>query len=519
MRGARRGAEAEYGVSARPGPLASEAGEKFVSFACPLCKTRMSASPEQAGQSMECPDCGTAAIVPAASEAASATVPHRTADPSEEYSLWGVGQPPREVTEVHQVYIPVVCGLCQTRMLATEDQVGQTLACPDCGTEAIVPPPPPRAESDAAKHDVADAYEVASAPGPSRSGAAAAETHILVTCPLCHTRLHATPDQVGQEIACPDCLTRMTVPPPPPAARPIDPMEGADAGYAVTAPVRPPEWQPIFEVSWVQDRDDSPAEYQQRPRSDAEPSAVPWAAPSDAFGFLLSPGVLVRMVMFSAAAIAILVVAAVAAAMGSVATIGHYMVSMSFAGAAGVLTMMWVAAASATLLAVVVDTAAGNDRVENWPEGMFLDWLGDAFYVINALAVSVLPGVAAGWLLGASRAGVLSVAISIFCVFPIVLLSMLEWGSAVKPLSGRILGSLLTAPGSWALFYLQSAGLVLAAGGLMWVASLIACGLGGVLAAPVFVASLLIYFRLLGRLAWVGSEGAASCKSPRRRSG
>ena len=42
-----------------------------------------------------------------------------------------------------QSYVAVPCSVCHTRMLATLDQVGGKLICPDCGTATVVPPPPP----------------------------------------------------------------------------------------------------------------------------------------------------------------------------------------------------------------------------------------------------------------------------------------------------------------------------------------------------------------------------------------
>ena len=48
------------------------------------------------------------------------------------------------VPAAEQDYVAVLCSLCNTRMLATADQVGSRMMCPDCGTATVVPPMPPR---------------------------------------------------------------------------------------------------------------------------------------------------------------------------------------------------------------------------------------------------------------------------------------------------------------------------------------------------------------------------------------
>jgi DNA-directed RNA polymerase subunit RPC12/RpoP len=41
--------------------------------------------------------------------------------------------------------------------------------------------------------------------------------YVAVECRVCQTRLYGTPDQVGQELKCPDCGVRTVLPAPPPA--------------------------------------------------------------------------------------------------------------------------------------------------------------------------------------------------------------------------------------------------------------------------------------------------------------
>jgi DNA-directed RNA polymerase subunit M/transcription elongation factor TFIIS len=132
----------EYAVHEGPGPSAAER-EKYILIICPVCHGRMHATERQIGQQVSCPECGTPSIVKRSPEQA-AKKPVRTAKEIGDYPV-AAGAVARSTPAPaeEQTYIPVPCSLCHTRMLATLDQVGGWLVCPDCGTATEVPPPPP----------------------------------------------------------------------------------------------------------------------------------------------------------------------------------------------------------------------------------------------------------------------------------------------------------------------------------------------------------------------------------------
>lgn len=507
-RAAKQGPDAEYAFSEQLD--SAETQKNNISVICPLCKTRMYATPDQVGQSLECPDCETKVVVSPPAEPSSEAAEDHPLDAGEEYPLWGVGQPPPDHKEVYQSYIPVVCGLCHTRMLATEAQVGKTLVCPDCGTPSVVPPAPERSpqESRPSVQDDETTYRLCAGSGQPGPGSMAHQTHIPVICGLCHTRLHATLDQVGKQIVCPDCLTPNTVPPPPKKLPKIDPMEGAGEDIAHSAPIRPPEFQPIFEYSWLKELEEPEADGEKRPRVkriQGAPSAS--ALFSGTLGFLFSPSVLARWGAFSIAAITLLCFASTAVHLASHATIPSLVLCVLFSALTGVLLLICLSVIAASMVAVVVDAAAGNERMENWPEGPIADWLFDSLYVVNAMAVSVVPGAGLRWLLASQGLGIGPVMeLSAYLLFPVVLLSMLERGSVMSPYSPSILGSLRAVIQAWGLFYLASGLLVLVVGGLTSGLASLLGGLGVALAMPLIVASPFLYFRLVGRLGWICSQ-------------
>ncbi len=520
-RAGKSGPEAEYTLHEGPAPSCPQ--PKYLAVTCPVCAARMVAAPDQVGQTLACPDCDTAVEVRAPVEPAA---PKRPAAPADEYPLWGVGQPPPDVKAVYQTYIPVVCSVCRTRMLATEAEVGRALTCPDCRTATVVRPLPPATpqRTPVPANDAEASYGVRAGAGEPGPGSADYATHFPVICPVCNTRLHAGPDQVGRELICPDCRTPILVRAPAAAVPKLDPMEGADAGYTVAAPIELPQWQPVFESSGPEAEREAkdvkqPAE--RLPRRDAvRPSG---AAPGDWWrgiaGFPLKRSVWPRWVLSSMGMMGVLLLSALATWVSTAVSpgagfggIGIWILGMILSGLAGMAAILWLVVFGASAVVIVVETAAGADAIEGWPDGPYQDWMPDAFYMVNALAVGAIPGAALGWLPAASELpGGVWLAASLFVMFPIVLLSMLEWGSAIRPLSLAILASLLWTWWAWALFYVAAAVLLASS---VTLAALAVWALGGAGSAPavcILVGALLIYFRMLGRLGMVcggSSRGA-----------
>lgn len=53
---------------------------------------------------------------------------------------------PQAASPKKEALIPVVCGVCQTRVYATYGQIGQSMECPDCYTQNLVKEPPKTAK-------------------------------------------------------------------------------------------------------------------------------------------------------------------------------------------------------------------------------------------------------------------------------------------------------------------------------------------------------------------------------------
>jgi hypothetical protein len=238
------------------------------------------------------------------------------------------------------------------------------------------------------------------------------------------------------------------------------------------------------------------------------------------WGFPFSPGVRGRTLLLAVLACVVGVLARESLRLMA-STDGR----LSFLGAMfTVLTVfavvIWFAVAAACALAIIGDTANGCDRIVRWPDAAFLDWIGETFVVATGVGISVAPLVGLAWVsreFGSPSDG--GVPVGFFFLFPVVLLSLLENGALFDVVSLPLLRTFWVAPGGWGRFYLSTAILLLAAATIVLLA--IPAGGGGqpwgiVAIAVVSVMSSLvwlIYFRLLGRLAWFCADRTAAAEA------
>ena len=152
-------------------------------------------------------------------------------------------------------------------------------------------------------------------------------------------------------------------------------------------------------------------------------------------------------------------------------------------------------------LTILLETTAGNDRMENWPNiGLFLDWIGQLWFLINTAIAE--RGIGPGTGMVAAGAGAVGPPPCSSC-------SRSSCSAPWRPIHHWCRYRLSSSPAfrrhaiAWLAFYVQSAG-------LLAVAMVLVFGLGPrldpraavPLAALLFSAVVMIYFRLLGRLAF-----------------
>jgi DNA-directed RNA polymerase subunit RPC12/RpoP len=423
--------------------------------------------------------------------------PTGTAAGSEEPPL---GQDARPPPAGQATYISVICPICRTRMYGTIEQVGQTLTCPDCGTAAVVPPPPAVAKATAVPAPV-DVYPLAGEREPAAGAARPSQQgYVAVICHRCQTRLTATLDQVGDTLLCPDCGMANVVPAPPqrPKRKPAD---EAQALYGL-AKVPQEETSP----SPVPAEEPAVRDWRLAPTSE-KPVLPRWPFITGTFSFPFFPGNLARIVVLTVWSLAADALVTESIELGGVSDPRATFLSAIFGAVTLMVTIGWFVFASACALAVVRETANGCDRIVEWPGLAFIDWFLEPLYLFDALCVSVLPSAGLmGYLALSGRPAQAAPLVSTFFFFPLVLLSMLEKSSPLAAISWPVFRSLGTAWRGWAGFYLAAVALLAAAGNVVLAVRRAGEFWGIIVSSPVIVIVWFIYFRLLGRLAWYCGE-------------
>ncbi|MGI9455263.1 MAG: MJ0042-type zinc finger domain-containing protein [Aeoliella sp.] len=461
---------------------------------CPSCRSSFRVSEEHIGKTAKCTSCGKAFVVERRET-------QKPSNLSEEL-------PPQRVD--------VECRVCQTRLQGSIRQVGQWLTCPDCGTKTKLPPPerrrltPPPASLEGEQYALWEGEDQ-----PWGVDLAAAEAKMIpVHCGLCETLMYARPEQTGQMIDCPDCGYASLVKPlhePETDAEDVtgDAYDLDEKNIAVASLSLPPSVQDLDSLS-EEDR----AQRVGRVVTDrrARPQMPRWPLLTGWYGFLLAPGVIARWISLSLVLAGVLALGVVsyATTMGAGSGLAAFgaVAGLCFLCLAAMAGILWYGAASACAIMVVTESSEGNNQIQPWPSSNPIDWLGEAFYLMVTFAAAAIPGWAVGTLaFSAPEDLATATALSIWLCFPVVLLSTLEASSPWALVMPGVLGSLRYFPGSWVLFYLMSgAGLMLAIGVLVTVEVLgLLGGIGGLgllLAVPIVIAAVGLYFRLIGRLAW-----------------
>ncbi len=423
-------------------------------------------------------------------------------------------------------YIGVECRVCGTRLYGRPDQVGKKVKCPDCGALSIVPPPPkpkPKNMPAALEGEQYELWDVDSQPLSSEL-IAAQPKYVAVKCRKCGTLMYATEKQVGQQIACPDCGTKHVVPSPPKAiSKPSvllheAEMPGLDpAAHPGERPVVTPLSGKMFheeeqEAEYARaleksKRTGKPMEIDSRgrhvmprypllsgilefPFSSGCPQR--WAALT--LGLMASGGLLVDGVPAWAGW-----GGGDAGALRAMAGLGETMFG-------AVCAIIWLAAASNIFIAVMSQSAVGTQRISEWPAMNFVGSMAEMLPVGIAIVFTAAPGAILGqllacpwWLTAALAGGTLLLG------FPITLLSQMAGSSTWEVIDLQVLGAAVRCPFSMMLFYFQSACLIAICAAPTTALGFISLYLPLVL-APLYVGGLIVYSRLLGRLAWRLSE-------------
>jgi DNA-directed RNA polymerase subunit RPC12/RpoP len=462
-----------------------------------------------AGRRARCDACNESFLVPALSKAndAPSQAPMKRAPPA-------VSSPQ---------LIGLECRVCGTRLYGRADQVGKKIKCPDCGAGTVIPEPPkpkPLNMPAALEGEQYELWDFDEQPLPSEL-IAAQPKYIAVTCAKCGSLMYANENQVGQQIACPDCGTKHAVPPRPkavkkpsvlaadrdtpkldPAAAPGDlpPVIPHTLGLTVAEQRQEAEYTRALEKS---QRTGRPMELDARGRAVLPRfpllTGVVW--------FPFSAGCSTRWLAV-ATGLAIwagLIVDGVpgwitwqgdsGGALKAMGGLGETMV-----GAVGAI--IWFAAVANIVIAIASQSAVGADRIEDWPPMNFIHSLSEMLPLGVAIVFAAAPGWMLAQLLSLEPWQAAALAGSTLVLgLPIVVLSQLAGNSTWELIDLGVLGAAVRCPFSMILFYCESACLLAACAAAVVAAWQVNPYLP-LAAAPLIVGCVLLYARLLGRLGW-----------------
>jgi DNA-directed RNA polymerase subunit RPC12/RpoP len=405
------------------------------------------------------------------------------------------------------------------------DDVGQTIRCPVCNTPAVIKAP--NAGRPAKPFSLPEEHYrlVEGSSQPRADSREAYGEYFAINCPRCGTLLRPKREEAGQEIECPDCNKIIAVPEwTAKKRRSIVNRSEAIEGYELGRETRAASDAGNVDPGWGFDDEESHEAGSARRRpivyEKPEPPDRPFLTGIYTFPFYA--GTWPRWVTLSVFGTIILLMAI--RVLKLILVGGHiWIMAMLLGAAAALLAIIWTILASVISVSVIEETAAGNDRIESWPDLMFLDWFLESLYIVNAAtltAAGCIGVVRAGaalsvpWEISGILAGALGLAL-----FPTLCMSMMEAGSPMMPISVPVLRSWFAATWGWIIFLFQSVFIWALLAGFQYLVvtqivgntpiqalssvrtlsatSLLMLGL---------TAAMLVYARLLGRLGWYFSE-------------
>jgi DNA-directed RNA polymerase subunit RPC12/RpoP len=356
-----------------------------------------------------------------------------------------------------------------------------------------------------------------------------AATRKIVPCPSCGNRLRLWSDQAGSQVVCPKCSSTFTV------ARTSEVRAAARAAgteldeYEPEIPLARSSSVPEDEM--VDIGPNAGAKWQQIDwESDADPNKPPpvphadYLAAAKAQGLLREPQPVYRprstffsdvftfpwkgvniarwtgmAVGFSATAYLFVQTAEMLGLWNKSAPAMGGIFLIVFTVVAGVATG---SLAAASFVAAIQDTADGyrEPQESNMPE-----WNGWIFLLFGFLAIGVASAAIGFPLSFIEPIGVTAILVSGLIVFPVLVLSAMEVDSFFAPYSRAIARTIPRCWDIWLTFYFLSTAML-----ALWAVPFIAYvrespALAALLSGPVLAAMMLIYARMLGRVAWYAS--------------
>jgi len=359
---------------------------------------------------------------------------------------------------------------------------------------------------------------------PGESAPAEQQQYVPVHCRVCDTRMYATVAQVGSDIECPDCGAKTKVKMVATKKGQAPPISVPGEGYELSEPPLAMTeqlvgyGQPLTTMLGVLDHLDQEAtaarEKLIQKRKKRRPPKL-WMLQ----GIFLYP--------FTLSVLPYVVLVATLCPIAYYLALFIHMVSQIQVVAVGAVFIVLIetvivgfaASYLATLLVGVAEVSSdGDDNVANEFDAVIADRVLRMLFVAMGWIYAIAPGAIFNLLAGSPPPWQVipntplsyPLLISWFLLLPLTQLSVLEASSMAVPLSYPILRGMWPNRWAWLAFYGVSAVVVLAAAGCVALSMLTV----EMLFPPLrlwllsfgLILSTVVYYRLMGRLAWYCAE-------------
>lgn len=453
----------------------------------------------------------------------------------------------------------VVCPQCNRTIVVNASQIGARCTCTDCLEEFVVVRPaqsasvtqepveengsqtspeqnPPGFDNELWEDDrkQLDALlNVEAGSSPEQVGESE-PYDFTVACPLCDTRQDMSSERIGHSVRCPDCHSSYQVREPHRNRRrprhistereddelhlsdlPAVPPKKLQLDDYLEKPVMPKPGRPSAPAHVLTPEDAARdtlvrAEEELKARELDEPPLPPSPMMTGLFHFLQQPILLLRIFFIS---------------LGLWFELGAIQTALSLSGGgamqqfgsvilrpvAAVFGALFAANVATTLIAILQDTAHGQDEITSLPGVNPVEWFFESWQVFVSLFLTwALAGIVTQVVYASTGSwntafwfGFVPAGFLLGTVFPIILLSFLENST---PFSSAVWQGLRSAAKQWLIFTVQAL-LVVSIGLVCCVARIrSSSGFWNFLLCVGMIVSSMLFFRLIGRLAWVCQE-------------
>lgn len=453
------------------------------SLQCPRCNGSVTVDESAAGQRVQCPHCDQAFVAPGVATSKNddddwLTLKDEPAQANPAQPTGAPTNPPPAAPNLSAEDQAVLSEFTQDL-----DEFTAEIDAPPPAAKPLDPPPPQSSGMAAMMGGPAPARPATPAK-PARTS-----SEYRVRCHLCGTFTYVKPAQTGATIKCSDCHSPIIVPPPPKEkTKPdLDPEDAQTFALEARAAERKDPFQrsadDLLEEAAREDDDNDDAIYTDTP------SVKEWA--SRVFGIFLDPGVLAHWLILS-----------------TFAGLPTYF-ALGFESPILMLGLFPAGFFLGTIVvscgfAILQSVANEEDTVSEWPVFDVYGWISQLFGVFSAAFVAAVPAlVITQFIFKGSLIGVGLTMFSIYSLFPIVLLSMLDMQSPFIPFSAEVARSFTKCEEAWGGFYFSSGmlfvGLFLM---FMFITALANIQISAIITIFLSIAATFIYFAMIGRLAY-----------------